>query len=69
MIGCPDVPVDSNTQFKRTEDGAELSCVAGGDIWNIKCVDRKWTGNLVNCTSGGGQCVHVCIPLNYQKTL
>ena len=48
--GCPEPELSSAYWYKRKYDEVLVGCKSGRDTWTMKCVDKKWTGHIGNCS-------------------
>ncbi|ELU10132.1 hypothetical protein CAPTEDRAFT_219487 [Capitella teleta] len=51
-MGCANLPVDAETTFMRTTNGAEISC-ADQRRWTMTCENNAWKGSYSNCSREG----------------
>ena len=54
MLGevCPEYkPSQGETVVSQTSDSVELQCTSTGQTWTLKCEEKQWVGDGVDCSA------------------
>jgi len=68
VYSCVDMTSVANAVVSRHDDTTVVKCITSSVTSVLTCVDGRWTGQLINCTTVtlGIYLIHMAISLHYQ---